>query len=153
MKFSVCIGSVRATTLGPAIESIRKQTWTDWELIVVGQGPDPALRAVGEAAAQADTRIRYVHLEHRGVSLARNVAVAQASGDIVAITDDDCEARSDWLATLAECFAAEPDVEVVGGALIAPAIRKAGFAKCPDQIPTEALYDPVASGRVPPPGW
>jgi glycosyltransferase involved in cell wall biosynthesis len=153
MKFSVCIGSVRATTLGPAIESIRRQTWTDWELIVVGQGPDPVLRRVGEAAAQTDGRIRYVHLEHRGVSLARNVAVRQATGDIVAITDDDCEARSDWLATLADCFSAEPDVEVVGGALVAPPITKAGFAKCPDQIPAEALYDPIASGRKPPAGW
>src|SRR5438105_15951698 len=126
MKFSVCIGSVRATTVGPAIESIRRQTWTDWELIVVGQGPDPALRHVGEEAARADTRVRYVHLERRGVSLARNVAVRQATGDIIAITDDDCEARPDWLATLADCFAAEPDVDVVGGALVAPATHRAG---------------------------
>jgi len=153
MKFSVCIGSVRATTLGPAIESIRRQTWTDWELIVVGQGPDAALRSVGESAALADKRIRYVHLERRGVSLARNVAVSHATGEIIAITDDDCEAREDWLATLADCFAAEPEVDVVGGALVAPPIRKAGFAKCPDQIPAEALYDPIASGRRPPPGW
>jgi glycosyltransferase involved in cell wall biosynthesis len=153
MKVSICIGSVRATTLGPAIESIQQQTWDDWELIVVGQGPDPALRSVGESAAARDSRVRYIHLDQKGVSLARNVAVRASVGEIIAITDDDCEARADWIATLVESFAAEPDVDVVGGALIAPTSRRPGFANCPDQVPSEALYDPVASGMKPPAGW
>jgi glycosyltransferase involved in cell wall biosynthesis len=150
---SVCIGSVRSGSLRAAIESIRRQSWPDWELIVVGQGADPALRAVGEAAMAGDRRVRYLHLDRRGVSLARNVAVQAARGDIIAITDDDCEARADWLATLAQCFAAEPDVDVVGGALLAPDPERGGLAKCPSQIPAEALYDPIASGGRAPDGW
>jgi glycosyltransferase involved in cell wall biosynthesis len=153
VKFSVCIGSVRPWSLEPAIESIRAQTWPDWELIVVGQGPDAALRAVGEAAMARDSRVRYIHIDRRGCSLARNVAVRAALGDIIAITDDDCEARADWLETLALCFAKEPDVDVVGGALIAPTVRRRGLSRCPEWIPAEALYDPVASGHQPPTGW
>lgn len=153
VQFSVCIGSVRATTLPAAIESIRRQTWPDWELIVVGQGPNPALRAVGESAALKDSRVRYLHLERVGVSLARNVAVRAADGDIIAITDDDCEARADWLATLAECFATEPDVDVVGGAFLAPRVGRGWVSRCPEFIPSEALYDPVASPNRPPAGF
>lgn len=153
MKFSVCIGSVRPTALHAAIESIRRQTWPDWELIVVGQGPDAALRAVGEAAAMRDRRVRYIHLERMGVSLARNVGVRAAEGDIIAITDDDCEAQADWLATLAECFATEPDVDVVGGALVAPSVGRGWISRCPEFIPAEALYDPVVSPRKRPVGF
>jgi glycosyltransferase involved in cell wall biosynthesis len=153
VKISVSIGSVRPTTLGHAIDSIRRQTWADWELLVVGQGPDPALRAVVQQAMAQDHRIRYLHLDRRGLSLARNVGAQAAEGDVIAFTDDDCEARDDWLATLARCFTAEPDVDVVGGALLAPAARRRGLAKCPTLIPTDALYDPVVSGRHPPAGW
>ncbi len=153
MKFSVCIGSVRPAPLQLAIEAIRRQTWEDWELVVVGQGDDAALAAVGAEAMAQDKRVRYIHLEKRGVSLARNVAMHAADGDIVAITDDDCEASADWLATLAECFQTNPNVDVVGGSVVAPDSRRRWLSKCPTLIPAEALYDPVASGRRPPAGW
>jgi glycosyltransferase involved in cell wall biosynthesis len=153
MKISVCVASVRPATLVATVESIRRQTWTDWELIIVGQGDDPVLRAVGEDVMARDRRIRYVHLEQRGLSHARNVGVQLAEGDVVAFTDDDCEASEDWLATLAECFDAEPEVEVVGGALVAPPPSRRGPSKCPAQIPTETFYDPVAAGHKAPAGW
>jgi glycosyltransferase involved in cell wall biosynthesis len=153
VKISVCIGSVRPLGLAAAIAAIERQSWTDWELIVVGQGPDLALRAVGEAATKRDRRVRYIHLDRRGVSLARNVAVGAATGDIIAITDDDCEAREDWLAVIAGCFSADPKVEVVGGAMIAPTDARRRLANCPEFIPSEALYDPISSAGKPPAGW
>ena len=54
MLFSVCICSVRPSTLPVAIASIRAQTARDWQLIVVGQGTDQRLHAVGAAAARAE---------------------------------------------------------------------------------------------------
>ena len=135
------------------IASIRRQTFTDWELVVVGQGNDPALRAVGEAWARQDERIRYIHTERHGVSRARNIAVRAAVGEIIAITDDDCEARDDWLATIVKCFTAEPDVDVVGGAMVAPHARRGWLTNCPELVPAEALYDPVRSGHQAPPGF
>lgn len=153
MKFSVCIAATRATTLGAAIESIRRQTWSDWELIILGQGADASLKSLGEAAAQTDSRIRYIHLERQGLSVARNAGLRAATGEIIAMTDDDCEAQADWLAVLAEYFSAEPDVGLVGGALLAPKPSRQGLAVCPAFKPIEALYDPVADGRKPPRGW
>lgn len=153
MKISVCIGSVRWTTLATAITSVHQQTFTDWELVIVGQGPDPELRALGERASSSNKRIRYIHLDCRGLSHARNVGIECATGDIVAMTDDDCQARSDWLATLADCFTREPDVGLVGGAVIAPKPSRPGLATCPALHPAEALYDPVLSRRQAPRGW
>jgi GT2 family glycosyltransferase len=153
MKFSVCIGSARPATLPAAVDGIRRQSWPDWELTVVGQGPDPTLRSVGEAIAAQDSRIRYIHLARLGVSEARNVAVAASGGDLIAITDDDCVAQADWLETLAGYFTAAPEIGLVGGALIAPNATGRRLADCPQYHPPEALYDPVASRRVAPPGW
>lgn len=122
-------------------------------MIVVGQGLDRRLREVGESAACHDSRIRYLHLGRCGASLARNAALRVAKGDIIALTDDDCEAREDWLETLAEYFKAEPEIGVVGGALIVPKPARSGLAYCPWNSPTEAVYDPVASNYQEPEGW
>lgn len=153
MKFSVCIGSIRAESLPAALASVERQTWRDWELIVVGQGDDPALQAAGETAMKRDDRIRYIHIDERGVSRARNVAIRAAKGEIIAMTDDDCEAKEDWLQVLAEYFAAAPGVQVVGGAVVAPPSGGRWLWNCPEYVPPEAIYDPVASGRHAPPGF
>ncbi|MCX6927976.1 MAG: glycosyltransferase, partial [Verrucomicrobia bacterium] len=41
---------------------------------------------------------RYVHEPRSGLSLARNTGIANATGDIIAFTDDDCIPAPDWLA-------------------------------------------------------
>src|SRR5690349_5337560 len=153
LKFSVCISSIRVSSLKATIDSIRCQSWQDWELIIVGQGSDLRLKAIGEAAAREDRRIQYFHLTRYGATLARNFALQIASGDIIALIDDDCEARADWLEVLAGYFLEEPELGLVGGALVAPRPARRGLAFCPSVYPTEVLYDPVASRRQEPPGW
>ena len=54
VKVSVCVGSVRPRDAGWDDQVDGRQTFADWELVIVGQGADPALRAVGEAAARED---------------------------------------------------------------------------------------------------
>jgi GT2 family glycosyltransferase len=144
---------VRTDTLTYAVESIRRQTFDDWELIIVGQGEDPRLKAVGEAAEASDRRIRYIHSQARGLSLARNIGMYVAEGEIVAMTDDDCEAREDWLASIVECFEQEEDADFLGGAVLRPKASQRFFAVCPYFHPPESVYDPVASRRRPPEGW
>jgi len=153
VKFSVVIPTSRPTTLGAAIRSIQAQTATDWELLVVGQGPSEPIREIVEAISERDARVQYLHLDQRGSSRARNAGIRAASGDIIALTDDDGQARADWLAVLMRSLADEPEVAVVGGALIAPPASGVRPARCPELIPAEALYDPVASKRRPPAGW
>lgn len=152
MKFTVCIPTVRPTTLSHAVRSILAQTWPDWELLIVGQGDDPDLARVSAEMQALDSRIRALHLDGRGLSRARNAGLAAATGDIIAMTDDDCEAAPDWLVTLAALFAQHPEVGVIGGSLVAPPVARWKLESCLNFIPDEIMYDP-ASGQAPPPAW
>jgi glycosyltransferase involved in cell wall biosynthesis len=149
MKITVCIPTVRPRTLRSAVDSIRRQTWSDWELVIVGQGPDRELASEGAALAREDERIRYLHLARMGVSVARNAGIGAATGSILAFTDDDCEADEMWLAAIASCFEDDPRLGLVGGSLIAPTLPKRAFAFCPEVIPREATYDPAVDARAP----
>lgn len=152
MKISVCVPTVRPTTLMHTVRSILAQTWKDWELLVIGQGASPALAEAGRALPALDSRIHYLHLDERGLSRARNAALGVATGEIIAMTDDDCEAAPDWLETLARLFTEHPGVGMIGGALLAPPLARWRLETCLNFIPTATLYLPD-SGQTPPPAW
>lgn len=153
-RISVCVATVRPTTLGATIAAILRQTWTDWELIVVGQGDADILQRAVEKASGGDARVRYLHADRYGLSAARNVALGSAAGDIFAFTDDDCEARFDWLAVVAACFEADPRIGLVGGTLLAPPPTKRWPpSSCLSIIPAEVVHDPVVSPPPAPPGF
>ncbi len=153
MKVSVCVPSVRAATIGATVRSVRAQTRSDWELLVVGQGDDAAVRAVVEREASADSRIRFLHVSTHGASAARNAALQAADGEILAMLDDDCEAAPDWLEVITGVLENEPGVGAVGGAVLRPPPRRRWPRRCPALAPAEELYDPVGTARTPPPGW
>lgn len=152
---SVCIPATRAEGLAAAIRSVRGQTWSDWEVIVLGQG-DTSTRTMLEAttfeAACGDPRVRYLSLPTRGLSRARNAAVREVRGDVIAFLDDDCEAHPDWLSVIAEAFNADASLGLVGGA-VEPQGRIGLLSSCPVLTPAEAVYDPAANPRQPPKGW
>src|SRR5262245_20164529 len=105
MRWSVCVPTIRPDTLEASVRSIRDQTISDWELVVVGQGSqEVALRAATERAADGDARVRYVHLDRMGASAARNGGIVESTGQFIAFMDDDCEAEPSWLAELDSRF-------------------------------------------------
>lgn len=82
----------RASTIGAAIESVLRQTWTDFELVIVDDGSEDGTLAA--AAAVADPRIRLIDGRvNRGASAARNRGAAEARGTWIAFQDSDDE----WL--------------------------------------------------------
>lgn len=154
MTISVCIGATRGDSLPSAIDAIQRQRWTDWELIIVGQGSDVTVRHITETAAMEDPRIHYVHIPCRGVSRARNAAIAHSTGDIIAITDDDCVPTPDWLEAIAHSFWEHGSLGAVGGSVVAPPPERKGPAVCPIcTLTTERLYVPAGPIRQAPPDW
>ena len=84
----------RAASIRGAIESVLRQTWQDFELLIVDDGSTDATRA--EAAKVADPRIRLIATPHNmGAAGARNTGVAEARGTWIAFQDSDDE----WLPT------------------------------------------------------
>jgi len=155
MKVSVCIPATRADGLGQAIRSVCVQTWGEWEAVVLGQGDaaaEAAMRAAMSVAAAGDARVRYVHLAGRGLSRARNAALQEARGEVVAFLDDDCEADPAWLETIVSAFTADPTLGVVGGA-VTPKGPVGPLSSCPTLTPAEAVYDPAETPQQAPDGW
>jgi glycosyltransferase involved in cell wall biosynthesis len=154
MRISVCIPTVRPATLGDAVRAIRRQTHPEWELVVVGQGmEEPALRAAVAAAADGDPRVRYLHHDRTGLSRARNRALEECDGDVIAFTDDDCEATPDWLAEIVAAFERQPGAGLVAGSMLRPAKRDRRIAVCPHWEAPELLYAPADPPTEAPPGW
>jgi GT2 family glycosyltransferase len=77
----------REKYLGAAIESVRNQTYENWELIIVDDGSAKPSRLLRRSS---DNRIRvFLEKHHGGISAALNVALSHARGDWIALLDHD----------------------------------------------------------------
>lgn len=79
----------RPVLLAKTLESFLGQTYPLLEIVVVCDGEDADVRAIGRQFSQYQ-RIRWVfHPENRGLPAARNTGVSAAAGDVVLFSDDD----------------------------------------------------------------
>jgi len=84
----------RVDLLPRAVDSVRRQTFADFECIIVDDASSDATPALGARLAEADPRVRYVrHEEIRHAAGARNTGMRLARGEYIAFLDDDDE----WL--------------------------------------------------------
>jgi glycosyltransferase involved in cell wall biosynthesis len=99
-----------------AIASVRAQTLPAKELLIVDDGsrPEEAAALDRAAAAAGDSFCRIIHLaRNRGVSVARNVGIARATGTHVAFLDCDDLWREDKLDKQMSFFQAHPEYRAV----------------------------------------
>jgi glycosyltransferase involved in cell wall biosynthesis len=78
----------RPEMLAEALASVRAQTFTDYEIIVVSNGENAEMRHRSHVASTR-AAARYFALSEGNVSAARNFAIDQAKGEWVAFLDDD----------------------------------------------------------------
>jgi glycosyltransferase involved in cell wall biosynthesis len=81
----------RAALLPRAIESVLKQTYPDWELVVVDDGSNDTTRALIEHYKEKDERISYFFQVNAGLASARNTGMRLAVGDYLCFLDSDDE--------------------------------------------------------------
>jgi glycosyltransferase involved in cell wall biosynthesis len=105
-----------AATLERALDSIRRQTWTDWELLAVDDGSTDVTAAILDAMAAADRRIRVSRRQHEGLVAALNAGLEQARGELIARMDADDESYPERLAEQVAFLssAAHRDIGVAG---------------------------------------
>jgi glycosyltransferase EpsE len=95
-----------------AIESVLKQTWTNWELIIHDDGSSDGTLNVALEFAEKDTRIKVSSSKNEGCPSARNRCLARVKGDIVARQDADDLQSPDRIARQVNQLLASP-VDIV----------------------------------------
>ena len=84
----------RAETIGATLQSLERQTYRNIEVLVIDNAPSSDAT---KQLVHADFPLaRYIHEPRRGLNHARNSAVAEAHGSIVAFIDDDAAADPAW---------------------------------------------------------
>lgn len=90
MKLSIIIPVYNTSKyLRRCLDSVIKQTYKDLEIICINDGSkDDSLEILNEYKAK-DSRIKVIDKKNEGVSIARNVGLDNASGELVAFVDSD----------------------------------------------------------------
>jgi glycosyltransferase involved in cell wall biosynthesis len=92
-KVSVVICAYNVSKLlNNVMDSLEKQTFKDFEIVVVNDG---STDDTSEIAKKRGALV--VDIPHKGLSAARNAGINNSSGEIVAIIDADCHAEPQWL--------------------------------------------------------
>jgi len=104
----------RRVRLQRTIETLLNQTLDSglYEVIIADD-------ASNETYEWLPSRVRLVRRDaHGGPGGARNTGLAEAVGEFIAFTDDDCLVSSDWLSSLVDAFRRYPSASAVGGPLM-----------------------------------
>jgi glycosyltransferase involved in cell wall biosynthesis len=105
--------------LREAIDSVRAQTFSDWELILVDDGSRDRSPAIAQSSLDADpSRVRFLHhpaRANRGMSASRNLGLDAARGDLVAFLDGDDVWLPEKLGEQVAVMDAEPRAGLVYG--------------------------------------
>ncbi|MEM1407571.1 MAG: glycosyltransferase, partial [Bacteroidota bacterium] len=98
-------------TILRAVNSIRAQTFTNWELVIINDGStDQTLRLLNKIK---ETRLRIVSLSHSGIAKALNLGLKIAQGAYIARMDADDECLPDRLEKQVAFLNQHPDVGLV----------------------------------------
>lgn len=87
-----------------AVQSVRTQYYTDWELLLIDDGSMDATPEMCDRFAADDARIRVIHKENAGVSCARNDGIDAAAGELIAFLDADDWYETDYLSAMLDAL-------------------------------------------------
>src|SRR5881396_2316906 len=102
----------RRETIQAAIASVQRQTFADWELVVVDDGSTDDTAALIEGS---DPRLVLIRQKNQGVNAARNTAMLRARGQYIAFLDSDDEWLPHHLELSVAFFRAFPGEDFLSG--------------------------------------
>ena len=88
--------------VGRCVESVKTQTYSDWQMILVDDGSKDKSLEICQEYAGADNRIRVIHQENAGPGIARNVGLEYAKGKYVVFIDSDDYIEMEYFQLLSE---------------------------------------------------
>lgn len=103
MKISVIVPVYNSEKyISRCIDSVLKQKYRDWQLILVDDGSIDDSLSVLKKYENLDSRIIAIHQDNAGPGMARNAGIANATGEYIVFLDSDDEITKDYLERLAQ---------------------------------------------------
>ena len=106
----------RTEDLTLCLTALRKLTYAPLEILVIDNAPKT--NATRELIENLFPEVHYILEPRPGLDWARNRAIAEAQGEIVAYTDDDVIVDARWTASIARLFAENEDIMAVTGLVV-----------------------------------
>lgn len=104
--------------VGKLIDCIKKQSFGNYECIIVDDGSTDSSARICECFLQNNHRFAIVHIPNGGVSHARNTALSIAKGKYITFVDADDEIPVDYLETIAS------DIELSKADMVIGSLKK-----------------------------
>ena len=124
MLFSVIVPVFRAEAfLSVCVESVLRQGFHDFEMILVDDGSPDTCPELCDAYAARDERVRVIHQQNRGLSEARNAGIRAARGEYLLFLDADDFLSEDALAQLSRFADLQCDILIGDGEAIGAEYR------------------------------
>lgn len=102
------------STLPRMIESVKNQTFPDWELIIIdGSSNDGTTELITEYKRELGQKLVYIEQINQGCCVARNTGIDAAQGQYIAFLDSDDEFLPNKLERQLDLFNARPDLGLV----------------------------------------
>lgn len=116
IKVSVIIPVYNAADfLRKCVDSVRHQTLTDIEILLIDDGSTDSSGSLCDALAGEDKRIRVLHKQNEGAGLSRNAGLSLAKGEYISFVDADDTVAPNMLETLyTEAVRSDADMAMTG---------------------------------------
>lgn len=119
MKISIITATYNsAQTLQDTINSVRRQSFTDYEHIIIdGGSTDGTLEIIkANASRYGKGQLKWISEPDAGIYDAMNKGIAMATGDVIGLLNsDDFYTSFDVLLAIAKVFERQPDIDAVYG--------------------------------------
>lgn len=101
--------------LSETLDSLHRQSFGDWECLLIDDGSTDGTKTVGEYHAQCDSRIHYHYQDNRGLSVARNTGLRAARGKYIQFLDSDDMIECNKLQVQVDLLESCRDIDIVYG--------------------------------------
>lgn len=135
-KFSVVIPTCGRESLLACLRGLACQSYADFEVVVVDDGSPQRVDSM-PGIREIPVELRIHRQENAGPAAARNAGAAEARGEFLAFTDDDCIPERGWLAALARDLEGQP--AALCGSLTYNGLEDCHWA-CTSQLIIDLVY-------------
>jgi glycosyltransferase involved in cell wall biosynthesis len=145
VRFSLIMATMgRTEEVVAFMTSLQRQSFTDFELIVVDQNDDDRLADICRRF-QAVFPVHHHRSSVKRNAHARNAGMPFCTGEIVGFPDDDCLYPEDLLLSVHQSFLRDPRLDVLTGTAMSPSggLSSGRWCKTPGEIGLDTVWTSV----------